>query len=74
MFTEVSPTKSGLFIKNEITGGGAGIWPASGPERATIQRKLPLRKLPRSFTPDTADMSLNPENPKDGNIKEKFFL
>jgi hypothetical protein len=28
----------------------------------------------KSFTPDTADMSLNPTNRQDGNIKEQFYL
>ncbi|OGQ01255.1 MAG: hypothetical protein A2026_00970 [Deltaproteobacteria bacterium RBG_19FT_COMBO_46_12] len=27
----------------------------------------------KSFTPDTADMSLNPENRQDGNIIKKFL-
>jgi hypothetical protein len=26
------------------------------------------------WTPDTADMSLNPENRQDANIKRKFFI
>jgi len=28
----------------------------------------------KSFTPDTADMSLNPENRQDGNIERKFYF
>jgi hypothetical protein len=45
-----------------VIGGGTGIWPACVPERDTIQTKFPFRKLCKSFTPDTANMSLSSDS------------
>jgi len=55
-----------------MIGGGAGIWPACDPKGAQYERKFFSGSSARSFTPDTADMSLNLENRQDGNNYNEF--
>jgi len=41
---------------------------------AQYNRKFLSGSSTESFTPDTADMSLNPKNQQDGNIYRKFYF
>jgi hypothetical protein len=43
---------------NRKFGGGAGIWPACCPGRGTIWNSILSGSSIKSFTPDTADMSV----------------
>jgi hypothetical protein len=43
-------------------------------KRAQYEQRVLSGSSAKSFTPDTADMSLNPENRQDGNITRKFNL
>jgi len=63
-----------LTLRGKRFGGGGGIWPARDPKGAQYERNFLSGSSAKSFTPDTADMSLNPENRQDGNIKKEFYF
>ncbi len=56
------------MCEGESLCGGAGIWPAGSSEGLQYERNFLSGSSAKSFTPDTADMSLNSENWQDGNL------
>ena len=74
ILTEVE--KQGLNVRRRI-GGLAAV---QGFGRPVVQKDYNMNEnflsgsSAKSFTPDTADMSLNPENRQDGNNNREFHF